>query len=182
MKFHQASLSIVRWLIPRSNWKRSGSKRSFFEWDTQYVRVRTCTFECNSWFLTILIQHRVPRHSNLNFFNSEKRKSETLSLFVFKISTTSRCQKRPKNFMENLVGISRSLNLVGRPDRHPAWPVRPWPARPVRPPALRSSHIELSVIGVVHCSYPSSSTVQRGNILGRDTLLQLFKFIGRASL
>ena len=22
------------------------------------------------------------------------------------------------------------------PDRHPAWPVRPWPARPVRPPAL----------------------------------------------
>ena len=47
--------------------KRSGSKRSFFECDTRYVRVRNYTFECYSWFLTILIQFRVPRHSKFKF-------------------------------------------------------------------------------------------------------------------
>ena len=54
--------------------KKHGFKWSFFEWDTRYIHVRTWTFECNSWFFTIPIQHRVPRHSNLNFsnfFNSE---------------------------------------------------------------------------------------------------------------
>ena len=89
------------------------------------ARTSTYTFCFDDLVAWYLQNYRFyPRHSNLypyNFFNSEKKKSETSSLFVLKMSTTYRCQKRPKNFMENLVGNSRS------------------------------SHIELSAIGVVHC-------------------------------
>ena len=37
--------------------------------------------------------------------------TDTFSLFVFKMSTTYRCQKRPENFMVNLVENSRSSHI-----------------------------------------------------------------------
>ena len=40
----------------------------------------------------------------------------------------------------------------------------------------------LSVLIQFPVSCPSSSTIQRGKILGHDTPIQLFKFIGRATL
>ena len=33
-------------------------------------------------------------------------------VFVYKMPTTYRCQKRPKSFMENLVGNSRSSHTI----------------------------------------------------------------------
>ena len=35
-----------------------------------------------------------------------------MSVFVYKMPTTYRCQKRPKSFMENLVGNSRSSHTI----------------------------------------------------------------------
>ena len=63
IKWAALGLTSRQRYVRKRGLRRSWFKRSFFEWDTLHVRVRTftyfCTFECNSWFLTIPIQHRM---------------------------------------------------------------------------------------------------------------------------
>ena len=109
-----------KWCSTRWQWSRLFLSAVSVAWSLLYWRNtgwrRWCPWqEVLALPLAVLSHETMPTERlHMQWYWSERHTpvtTDTFSLFVFKMSTTYRCQKRPENFMVNLVGNSRSSHI-----------------------------------------------------------------------